>query len=81
MKKLTLSEWAAIGEIIGTVAYDRHNRQLLASEQSEAWDDYFVYQFSTGPETISYGAWQDLQYGYPRRFWNHVNGALFANEE
>ena len=160
MKKLTLSEWAAIGEIIGTVAvvvsllfvaysinrntdatyagsediiferhselanhfladptlaeimvkrrtgthlnsveevrwekyilnlldiwstaYNRHQRQLLANEQWQAWDVYFTDLFKNGGEAFTEKSWQAQKLGYPPEFWSHVNSKLFVQQE
>ena len=62
---------------IWAMAYNRHQRELLAESQWIAWDTYFKHMFSTGGEAISKSRWEELQYGFDKNFWEHVGAALF----
>ena len=62
---------------IWALAYNRHEARLMADEQWEAWDRYFVHTFSEGAEKLSKERWQELGYGYARPFWQHVGESLF----
>ena len=62
---------------IWAMAYNRHQRELLAENQWIAWDTYFTHVFSTGGEAISKSRWEDLQFGFDKDFWKHVGAALF----
>ena len=62
---------------IWAMAYNRHERELLAENQWKAWDRYFTHMFSTGGEAITKARWEELQYGYDDEFWKHVGAALF----
>lgn len=65
---------------IWAMAYNRHQRDLLAEDQWEAWDRYFTYTFSYGGEVISKIRWEELEYGFDQDFWEHVGTALFKEE-
>ncbi len=62
---------------IWAMAYNRHQRELLAENQWVAWDTYFTHMFSTGGEAITKARWEELQYGFDDEFWKHVGAALF----
>ena len=62
---------------IWAMAYNRHQRELLAENQWVAWDRYFTHMFSTGGEAITKARWEELQYGFDDEFWKHVGAALF----
>ena len=64
---------------IWAMAYNRHQRELLAENQWIAWDRYFTHMFSTGGEAISKSRWEELQYGFDKDFWEHVGAALFES--
>lgn len=59
------------------LGFNRHRRGLLASDQWEAWDTYFVDVFSTGAERMSRAQWESLAYGYDTVFWGHVGASLY----
>jgi hypothetical protein len=62
---------------IWALAYNRHQHDLLASEQWVAWDRYFTEIFSTGGEKLSSEQWEKWQFGYADDFWQHVKVSLF----
>lgn len=62
---------------IWAMAYNRHQRELLAENQWNAWDTYFTHLFSSGAEAIPKSRWEELQYGFDHDFWEHVRAALF----
>ena len=62
---------------IWALAYNRHERGLLATQQWKEWDRYFTELFRTGGEKLSESQWEDLKYGYGDQFWLHVSQALF----
>lgn len=62
---------------VWALAYNRHERDLLASDQWLAWDRYFTETFKFGGERLSYERWDELQYGYADDFWMHVKASLF----
>ena len=64
---------------IWAMAYNRHERELLAENQWGAWDTYFAHMFSSGGEAISKSRWEELRYGFDQDFWEHVGAALFNN--
>ena len=64
---------------IWAMAYNRHERELLAENQWIAWDTYFTHMFSSGGEAISKSRWEELRYGFDHDFWEHVGAALFNN--
>jgi hypothetical protein len=61
---------------IWALAYLRHERDLLADRHWKAWDDYFRYKFSYEAERLSFERWQELEYGYEKRFWAHVRSSV-----
>ena len=65
---------------IWAMAYNRHERELLAENQWIAWDTYFTHMFSSGGEAVSKTRWEELQYGFDHDFWEHVGAALFDDQ-
>ena len=59
------------------LAYNRHERGLLAPQQWNDWDRYFIELFRTGGEKLSKDQWEEWKYGYGDEFWSHVGQALF----
>jgi hypothetical protein len=59
------------------LAYNRHRRGLLATDQWDAWDGYFGEIFSAGAERLSPDQWGSLAYGYDPEFWDHVGASLY----
>ena len=62
---------------VWALAYNRHQHDLLAPEQWFAWDRYFTEIFSTGGEKLSRQQWEEWQFGYADKFWQHVKVSLF----
>ena len=60
-----------------TLAYNRHERGLIASQQWKEWYRYFTELFRTGGERLSKNQWEELKYGYGDKFWLHVSQVLF----
>lgn len=61
------------------LAYNRHRRGLLATDQWEAWDGFFAEIFSSGPERMPRDQWEALSYGYDPDFWAWVGAALYSD--
>jgi len=61
---------------IWALAYMRHERDLLADRHWIAWDDYFKHKFSFEAERLSAERWKELEYGYDKGFWEHVNTSV-----
>ena len=59
------------------LAYNRHQRDLLAPQQWNEWDRYFIELFRTGGERLSRDQWEEWTYGYGDDFWSHVGHSLF----
>ena len=59
------------------LAYNRHERGLLAPQQWNEWDRYFIELFQTGGEKLTKDRWEEWKYGYGDDFWSHVGQALF----
>ena len=66
---------------IWALAHSRHQRDLLSEDQWATWDRYFTHIFSNEIEAISRARWEELQYGFERKFWGHVGAALFNSRE
>jgi len=62
---------------IWSMAYRRHQVQLLSDEQWKAWDEYFTVLFTDGGEKLSRLRWEQLQSAYDDGFWTHVEQAVF----
>lgn len=62
---------------VWALAFNRHRRGLLASDQWEAWDVYFSEIFSTGAERMPEAQWESLSYAYDPVFWQHVGTLLY----
>ncbi|MDX1403058.1 MAG: hypothetical protein R3192_00905 [Woeseiaceae bacterium] len=63
---------------IWALAFNRHDKELLADSEWQAWDEYFSQTFSEGAEKLTREQWNALKYGYSPPFWRHVAGSLFA---
>ena len=63
---------------IWVMAYTRHEAGLLADEHWQPWNVYFTELFSNGAERLSRERWQELEFAYETKFWNHVDSALFG---
>ena len=61
------------------LAYNRHRRGLLATDQWEAWDGFFAAIFSSGPERMPREQWEALAYGYDSDFWQYVGTSLYSD--
>lgn len=59
------------------LGFNRHRRNLLATDQWEAWDGYFREIFAVGAERMSEDQWESLAYGYDPDFWAHVGNSLY----
>ena len=66
---------------IWALAHSRYQRELLSEDQWETWDRYFTHMFSKESEAISKARWEELQYGFETKYWEHVGAALFDSEE
>jgi hypothetical protein len=66
---------------IWALAHSRYKRELLSEDQWETWDRYFTHMFSKESEAISKERWEELQYGFETKYWEHVGAALFDSEE
>jgi hypothetical protein len=66
---------------IWALAHSRYQRELLSEDQWETWDRYFTHMFSKESEAISKERWEELQYGFETKYWEHVGAALFDSEE
>ena len=60
------------------LAYNRYERDLLAPQQWNEWDQYFIELFRTGGERLSREQWEEWKYGYGDDFWSHVGQSLFS---
>lgn len=63
---------------IWAMAYNRHQRDLLADQQWLAWDTYFVGIFTKGAPAIDRERWEELTYGFDADFWAHVGRSIFG---
>ena len=61
------------------MAYNRHRRSLLDTEDWEAWDHFFVELFSTKAEKLSREEWVSLTWAFDAEFWGHVGARLFPD--
>ena len=59
------------------IAYNRHQGELLASQQWHEWDRYFSETFRSGGEKLSREQWEEWRYAYGDGFWSHVEQSLF----
>jgi len=62
---------------IWAMAFNRFQRDLLAVDQWNAWNTYFVELFTTGGEKLSKARWEELKYGFDPTFWQHVGKSLY----
>jgi hypothetical protein len=66
---------------IWALAHSRFQHDLLSEDQWVTWDRYFTHMFSKESEAISKARWEELQYGFETKYWEHVGAALFDSEE
>ena len=90
MRKLSLSEWAQIGEVVGMVAVvfsllmvvysiNQNTIALRGSNANLIFERHAELQalFIADDEKISESRWDDNKDSFGESFWNHVNDALF----
>jgi hypothetical protein len=71
-------KWQLLHLDIWAMAYNRHERELLGTDEWEAWDQYFVQLFSAKAERVSRDQWSSLAFGFDADFWEHVGESLFS---
>lgn len=64
---------------IWALAFNRHQRDLLAPDQWVAWDTYFTEMFKNGGEKLPRTRWEELRYGFDSTFWEHVRKSLYGS--
>ena len=71
-------KWQLVQLDIWAMAFNRHERGLLGTDDGDAWDRFFVGLFSVEVERLSREQWRSLEYAFDADFWGHVNASLFA---
>jgi hypothetical protein len=66
---------------IWALAFNRYQRDLLASEQWTAWNTYFTDLFANGGEKLSKSRWDELEKAFDHEFWTHVAKSLYNTPE